>query len=512
MLKRSIVKENNPPTVYECGNLQGFKRFESPDMYVSNKFMQSEMTVLGWAIFFGGTNPEECVKILHHVMTLNSCNPLLPMKEGSFRGKTAKEIAKHFQRTNIVDLMETVENTFARKMYEKHEYQVGASRRMSLGGIGVSFKTVDDQTPKTSFGEDKKTTKLTRTTGADQTKDEYRKNTMEILSYLEQVQIPLDDQVEVCRTLMASEFCDIERIARAERHDLVNLGLNQPTTKSILSQRHTISYKKALPQAPSAIPTPIYPMKRTDVSETKCHDNIRKTLKASDSDEALLEPSSSLLKNTEALLEPSSSLLKNTEALLEPSSFLLKNTEALLEPASSLLKNEEALLEPASSLLKNEEALLEPSKIIGGWQRLPQGKRFHFYISYNWGRFQLGKIQIKSLIQLLRHNGYLVWVDEEQFEENLREDCKRGLNDSCVFIACLTSKYEDKVISKSFWNGTEFHEALDLKMPMVGLFFETFSTKLKSFSNTIDLSLSTLWESGLNELTSWTDERLRDGV
>jgi hypothetical protein len=66
-------------------------------------------------------------------------------------------------------------------------------------------------------------------------------------------------------------------------------------------------------------------------------------------------------------------------------------------------------------------------------------KKFDIFLSYNWD----SKTQVKSLYKKLSTDfRYKVWLDDVQLDSrNLFEQLIQGINDSRLFLCCITKKY-----------------------------------------------------------------------
>lgn len=87
------------------------------------------------------------------------------------------------------------------------------------------------------------------------------------------------------------------------------------------------------------------------------------------------------------------------------------------------------------------------------------------FLSYNWGI----KESVKKLETNLKTEGFTVWLDTHELraQHHLHSQIERSIENSRVFICCITQKY-----CESENCGLEFHLAYTLKKPMIVLMIE----------------------------------------
>ncbi|KAH9257987.1 hypothetical protein BASA81_003550 [Batrachochytrium salamandrivorans] len=453
--------DDQPRAVYDCAKLDRFQQFESPNVYLHSPFLQTEMTVLGWAVYFAGRDLDECREIIKYASSVEDSDPYLPMREGFFRGKTAREVAEYYQRKELAGLLEKMEKKFESKKTAASKPNL--SRRDSKGFVGVALPFRAGA--KTSFSA--KSNVVGGKTGADLDPDTFAKHQHAILMYLEQVGIPADERDEVCRTLMESRFYSLKQLSRAEREDLNQLGFNQPTVDLLLSQQHTIiggedTPPPSLPQsAPAvvvaAVEAPLTPMAASaeeergeeDPDAVEFHERVRQMqvdLEREEAEEAILK---------RALHGGNDD---------DDDGAAVANQDDSLFDASPRKPSPKAAVQTTTTITQTAAMNRPP---------LPSHKQFHFYLSYSWGKHQVVKNQVDTLAKMLRHRGYLVWLDVEQFGDDIETDCRDGVAHSCVFLACLTMGYVDNIKANRSWNAVEMTAAKQTGAHMLGLQFDS---------------------------------------
>ena len=144
------------------------------------------------------------------------------MKEGFFSGKTAKDIALYYKRSNIIKLFTDFEKSREDSGLSENQ---DASSRQRRSSRATSSSSRDD---------------LAR----------QRQQQQVILDFLESVNIPIKEQVPLCAILLKAGF-DIKKIAYSEKADYQGLGIKQAFIIAILGGRDKL--KIALEPAPVPI-------------------------------------------------------------------------------------------------------------------------------------------------------------------------------------------------------------------------------------------------------------------
>lgn len=494
------MDSSEPRAVYDCAKLDRFQQFESPNVYLHSAFLETEMTVLGWAVYFAGRDLDECKEIIKYASSVEDSDPYLPMREGFFRGKTAREVAEYYQRKDLAVLLEKMEKKFEGKKTAASA-KPNLSRRDSKGFVGVALPFRGSARASPSA----KSSVVGGKTGADLDPSAFAKHQQAMLGYLEQVKIPSDERDEVCRTLMESRFYSLKKLAGAEREDLSQLGFNQPTVDLLLSQQHTIVGGEDTPPpvvevvevaaAVAAVTTAatVAPVMDAAAEEEKgeedpdaaeFHERVRQMqadLEREEAEEAILKRALHGGEDQDSEDEaPSAAVANQDDSLFDAS------------PSKPTPKT------PDSPKAQTRTAT---TTVVGA---LPASKRFHFYLSYSWGKHQAVKNRVDTLAKMLRHRGYLVWVDVEQFGDDVEEDCRNGVAHSCVFLACLTTGYVDNILANRSWNAVEMTAAKQSGAHMLGLQFDP-KASLPAL-NTVDFTHPTNDDDAITNLLTAVEE------
>lgn len=83
-----------------------------------------------------------------------------------------------------------------------------------------------------------------------------------------------------------------------------------------------------------------------------------------------------------------------------------------------------------------------------GIPRVAGDKRWHCFLSHDWGRDEAERdnhARVARLNEYLKARGVQTWFDSEQMAHNIQDKMCDGIEQSEVFVACITRKYHDKV-------------------------------------------------------------------
>ncbi len=96
-------------------------------------------------------------------------------------------------------------------------------------------------------------------------------------------------------------------------------------------------------------------------------------------------------------------------------------------------------------------------------------KKFDYdiFLSYNWDH----KPYVQKLYNKLRNLNLKVWIDDEELDHtSLTAQLAKGINNSLVFMCCITKKYSESKNCKE-----EFFFAISENKPTIILMFEHFN-------------------------------------
>ena len=93
--------------------------------------------------------------------------------------------------------------------------------------------------------------------------------------------------------------------------------------------------------------------------------------------------------------------------------------------------------------------------------------KFHAFIGHNWGKDENNHKRVLALHRSIKTQGVRAWVDQERIHGNILDEITAGLEDSRMFVACITKDYMDKVAGKNKqapndWCQLEFQRAFRL--------------------------------------------------
>jgi hypothetical protein len=177
------------------------------------------MTHLGWAVYLGYSKEGE--EVVKHFLTLPDVDISLEMKNGFFAGKTARQIAEYYKRTPLIKLLDQNEDSTSQK-------NQGNSSGMGSKHLSKSHIPRPDA-------------------------EQERQTKQAILDYLDACEIPINDQVAICATLMKNGYSDLNKIVYADYKSLQRIGLKSSIVQAILAGKDILNKKVEEYQAPKSI-------------------------------------------------------------------------------------------------------------------------------------------------------------------------------------------------------------------------------------------------------------------
>jgi len=101
---------------------------------------------------------------------------------------------------------------------------------------------------------------------------------------------------------------------------------------------------------------------------------------------------------------------------------------------------------------------------------LPPGKKYHLFLGHNWGAppAYANHHHVMALASALQRLGLIVWIDGERLSGKILAQITSGVEDSVVFVACVTPTYLEKIKAASRdgadndWCEQEFSYAHDV--------------------------------------------------
>jgi TIR domain len=79
---------------------------------------------------------------------------------------------------------------------------------------------------------------------------------------------------------------------------------------------------------------------------------------------------------------------------------------------------------------------------------LAPGLHYHAFLSHTWVQDEEGRdthARVARLSARLKERGLVTWFDADQMEGDIGDAMSRGIDESAVFVVCLTKTYEAKV-------------------------------------------------------------------
>lgn len=89
----------------------------------------------------------------------------------------------------------------------------------------------------------------------------------------------------------------------------------------------------------------------------------------------------------------------------------------------------------------------------------PKSRPRHCFITHNWGRDKLGRStheRAKRLNARLGQHGARTWFDEERMEGHIRDQMRKGIDESAVVVVCITATYAEKVLKMTEPDNCQF--------------------------------------------------------
>lgn len=223
-----MALEAAPITCWDCVNLELIRRI-TPNTYIRNEYMNTELTALGWAVFLGHSKPGE--DVVKYCMSLPDVDVDLPMRSGYFEGKTAKDIATYYKRTNLLKLL-TGETPIAAKHSDEDELtaqQRRASRYERRSGappeaiapLRASHAESKPRTQPTSENSSFSNRRASRSSKA-LTSGVSKRTLTDIL---DEACIPQGDRDKVEQSLTRNGLTDMRKLMKAQKSDLLAAGL-----------------------------------------------------------------------------------------------------------------------------------------------------------------------------------------------------------------------------------------------------------------------------------------------
>jgi len=410
-----------------------------------------ELTVLGWAVYYGFNYQAE--EVIRFAISSTDTDPFLTMKSGFFQGKTAKDISEYYSRKQIVQLLDSYEKTkdeSARNANEARKLAESKKVLESRSSARQSRSTVRSSRYLSRTRSTSPIDKKTKTKGEANFKDQpssssqqvvadfemptspnrgeesreqmlkRRSEELQVMNYLEKANIPVDDQVLLGAALRKAGMKDVDSIQRADRTSLQRLKIKPVLISKILQAKEE--------EDEETVP-PISSYEKTS------------------SNNAVVEEKQDYFR----LGEPSTT----EEDDVHPLPVREVMTTSSYPPSKSLTEDES---------LSNSR--LVSSANVFGFNQTPRGKRFHLYLSYNWGAYQSNRSRVRLMARVLESRGLLVFLGEDRFEDDIMEQILQGLQLSVAFVACLTRSYVNKVEALSRpnvlcldWCAAEFSQA-----------------------------------------------------
>jgi len=101
---------------------------------------------------------------------------------------------------------------------------------------------------------------------------------------------------------------------------------------------------------------------------------------------------------------------------------------------------------------------------------LPPSKKYHIFLGHNWGAppAYANHHHVMALASALQRLGLIVWIDGERLSGKILAQITSGVEDSVVFVACVTPTYLEKIKAASRdgadndWCEQEFSYAHDV--------------------------------------------------
>ena len=129
------------------------------------------------------------------------------------------------------------------------------------------------------------------------------------------------------------------------------------------------------------------------------------------------------------------------------------------------------LLSTISWLLEDQKA---DSTNLPLHQPVSPKKTYHCFISHDWGKNNVNHEKASKLNSALKQRGLKTWFDQDKIEDVIINEIAKGIEQSDVFVVCITHTYIEKVRShdENDHCQMEFTYACSKKKPMVAVLME----------------------------------------
>lgn len=83
---------------------------------------------------------------------------------------------------------------------------------------------------------------------------------------------------------------------------------------------------------------------------------------------------------------------------------------------------------------------------------LPEGKRYHVFLTHNWADDTLGRsnhARVSRVNAALKALGFITWFDEDRMTGLIRPTMAQALYDSAAVLCFITSNYETRLMAQT---------------------------------------------------------------
>jgi len=425
--------------------------------------------MLGWAVYFGHSPQAE--EVIKWALSLVSTNPFLPMREGFFRAKTAKEIAEYYQRKNLVQLLEQCE-----KSRDETMRTAGDALRLQL----LAERPADVQ------GKQKEPVRTKRR--------ESKFVPIEQAPPMDKKAKPNEALKEGLRGTPSPPVAPLPESSKAPSPTVV-------TESPVTAPAAEVSTSVRAETSPTTVAIGDRVLLASSLSSKAQSSETVDSLKRSSNQRLMVKPVLAT-RTTPAVNPPTAT----PEADCNPPRAPSPLSE---DPAERVEVQAEVTETTPARSVTNEFNGIDTTGI-----RLPPGKRYHVLLSYTWGKFQTTRSRVKLLAKILESHGLKVWLTEDHVEDDVLSAIHQGINESVLVAVCLTKGYSDRIAAYARakapqldWCVAEFNAAFSAvsRTPMMTVIMDPAMLDWNKWIGDIALALKGA------ELVDFTSDKDWDG-
>eukprot|EP00111_Clytia_hemisphaerica_P018162 TCONS_00053722-protein len=118
-------------------------------------------------------------------------------------------------------------------------------------------------------------------------------------------------------------------------------------------------------------------------------------------------------------------------------------------------------------------------------------RKTDLFLSHDWGEDGTNHEKVTKINEAIKKMGYVTWFDNERMVGNIREQMANGIENTKCFIAFITKRYHNKVVSGHDTDNcrTEFAFA-STRIPMVAIVLDPSMKNPRQWKGNIALSLA----------------------